>query len=76
MPIYEYQCQKCGKQFEQLVFGDESPNCPKCDSPKVGKLMSCCGFVSKGAGGETVATTAGASSCGGCSASSCAGCGH
>lgn len=76
MPIYEYQCKKCGKEFEQLVFGQESPTCPKCNSAKVCRLMSCCGFVSKSAGGQTVSSSAGASSCGGCSASSCAGCGH
>ncbi|MBI5064237.1 MAG: zinc ribbon domain-containing protein, partial [Desulfatitalea sp.] len=51
MPIYEYQCKKCGKEFEQLVFGKETPNCPECNSAKVCRLMSCCGFVSKSAGG-------------------------
>lgn len=74
MPIYEYQCRKCGKEFECLVFGSEKPACPDCESPEVGRLMSRCGFVSKSAGGQTVSSSA--SSCGGCSASSCAGCGH
>ncbi|KJS33175.1 MAG: FmdB family transcriptional regulator [Desulfatitalea sp. BRH_c12] len=76
MPIYEYHCEQCGHEFEQLVFGKESPQCPTCSSAKVCRLMSSCGFVSKGAGGQTVSASAGASSCGGCSASSCAGCGH
>lgn len=75
MPIYEYQCQSCGKEFESLVFGSEQPDCPDCNSAKVCRQMSVCGFVSKGEGGQTVSSTAG-SSCGGCSASSCAGCGH
>jgi putative FmdB family regulatory protein len=74
MPIYEYQCKGCGRQFEALVFGKESPACPDCDSTKVCKLMSCCGFVSKGAGGQTVSSAS--SSCGGCKATSCSGCGH
>ena len=71
MPIYEYQCEKCGNEFESLVFGNEKPACPACESRQVTRLMSCCGFVSKSAGGQTVSSSAG-SSCGGCSASSCA----
>jgi len=76
MPIFEYCCQECGKTFEYLVLGTPDPRCPGCDSRKVCKLMSTCGFTSKGSGGETVRRAAGASSCGGCTASSCAGCGH
>ncbi|MBT8342643.1 MAG: zinc ribbon domain-containing protein [Desulfatitalea sp.] len=76
MPIYEYKCEKCGKEFEQLVFGGECPACPGCESDQVCRLMSCCGFVSKNATGATTSSSAGASSCGGCAATSCAGCGH
>jgi putative FmdB family regulatory protein len=74
MPIYEYQCKGCGHEFEYLVIGKDSPACPACQSKKVCKLMSSCGFVSKSAGGQTV--SASSSSCGSCKASSCAGCGH
>ncbi|RPJ13798.1 MAG: zinc ribbon domain-containing protein [Desulfobacteraceae bacterium] len=76
MPIYEYHCDKCSHDFESIVFGKEKPVCPSCSSKKVHKLMSACGFMSKGTGGETVRTSASSSSCGGCSASSCASCGH
>jgi len=75
MPIYEYHCEKCGKDFEYLVFGGEKPECKGCRSKKVRKRMSACGFVSKG-GGQTVKKAAGASACGGCHAGSCAGCKH
>jgi putative FmdB family regulatory protein len=75
MPIYEYQCKKCGHEFEALVFGSETPTCPTCEGKKVCKLMSACGFVSKDAGGQTVSTSS-SSSCSGCSATSCSGCGH
>ena len=50
MPIYEYHCEKCGKDFECLVFGSEKPECKGCHSKKVRKRMSACGFVSKGGG--------------------------
>jgi len=66
MPIYEYHCEKCDQNFECLIIGSDK---------KVTKLMSACGFVSKGGGGETVSASAG-SSCSGCSAGSCAGCSH
>lgn len=74
MPIYEYQCKACGHEFEYLTFGKDNPCCPACQGKKVCRLMSACGFVSKGAGGQTVSSSS--SSCGGCKASSCAGCGH
>ena len=76
MPIYEFQCKKCSREFEYLVLGSDKPVCPGCKSKNVSKMMSACGFVSKGGGGETVRSSASASSCGGCSAGSCAGCGH
>jgi len=76
MPIYEYHCEDCHQDFELLVFGDEQPDCPHCHSKRVCKLMSACGFVSKGRGGETVSRSAASSACSGCAASSCAGCGH
>ncbi|RJQ63598.1 MAG: zinc ribbon domain-containing protein [Desulfobacteraceae bacterium] len=75
MPIYEYQCKSCNEEFECLVMGNEKPCCPCCNSKKVGKRMSACGFVSKGSKGETVSRAAG-SSCGGCTAGSCSGCHH
>ena len=76
MPIYEYHCEDCGKEFESLIFGSETPECSSCQSKNVHRLMSACGFVSKGSGGETVSRNAGSSSCSGCSATSCASCGH
>jgi putative FmdB family regulatory protein len=75
MPIYEYHCETCGKDFECLIIGSAKPECSGCSSKKVRKLMSACGFISKGRGGQTTKQAAG-TSCGGCHASSCAGCKH
>lgn len=75
MPIYEYHCKSCDDDFECLIIGKEKPCCPACNSRKVSKLMSVCGFVSRGNGGQTVSKSAG-SSCGGCTAGSCSGCSH
>ena len=30
MPMFDFVCTACGNKFEELVFGDESPACPKC----------------------------------------------
>jgi putative FmdB family regulatory protein len=76
MPIYEYHCSCCGKDFECLVFGSEKPDCPECKSVDVCKQMSVCGFMAKGKGGETVSRSAGTSGCSGCAATSCSTCGH
>ncbi len=75
MPIYEYHCDNCGQDFEYLVIGNEEPECTSCSSKNVSRLMSVCGFMSKGSGGETVKSSS-ASSCSGCSATSCTSCGH
>ena len=40
MPIYEYECKKCGAGFEALVFGDEKPECEQCGSKSLKKLVS------------------------------------
>lgn len=77
MPIYEYTCERCGKNFESLVFrSDDTPECPDCNCTKVNRVMSTCGFVSKGSGGQPVKRAAATSGCSSCAATSCAGCGH
>lgn len=74
MPIYEYHCEACGCGFECLVFRKEEPaGCPLCNSKEVNKLMSACGYISKGSDTETVKASDSASSCNGCLATSCAG---
>lgn len=40
MPVYEYACRKCGHEFEELVFGDEKPACPKCKAKAPEKKFS------------------------------------
>lgn len=39
MPLYEYYCPKCQHAFEELVRGDEQPECPQCRG-KVERLLS------------------------------------
>lgn len=54
MPIYEYKCRKCGKQFElfQKMSDEDIRSCRFCDGP-VKKLMSLSSFHLKGSGWYT-----------------------
>jgi len=40
MPLYEYACQECGQQSEQLVQESSRPSCPQCGSPRLSRLLS------------------------------------
>ncbi len=50
MPLYEYECHKCGEKFEKLIFSTEKDEvkCPKCGSSETKRLLS--SFSSKGSG--------------------------
>jgi len=72
MPIYEYCCQICGKQYEKLVRSGETPPCPACHSTEVRKLLSGFAFRSKGADGTT--TAFGSDNCDSCHRTTCTGC--
>ncbi|NWH05252.1 FmdB family zinc ribbon protein [Desulfobacter latus] len=52
MPIFEYTCKKCGKEFERVVLaGDEKGiTCPECKSKDVKKNMSASTFMGAGIG--------------------------
>ena len=41
MPIYEYQCQSCGHQFDviQKVSDEKLTICPKCNEKKLKNLL-------------------------------------
>jgi putative FmdB family regulatory protein len=51
MPIYEYKCKKCGKQFEafQGITEPDLKTCKFCKG-KVHKMMSLSSFSLKGSG--------------------------
>lgn len=51
MPIYEYKCKKCGKEFEVIQKFSDKPvaECIECKGP-VEKLISQSSFHLKGDG--------------------------
>lgn len=43
MPIYEYTCGSCKKEFEELLrsaAAEKTVRCPECGSPKVTRKLS------------------------------------
>ncbi len=59
MPIYEFGCQNCEKNFEKFVRGFNaitSVSCPDCGSEQVQKQMST--FASHVQGGTMTSTSA------------------
>ena len=54
MPLYEYQCESCGKVHEIIQkFSDEPlSECPECKGP-MSKLISRSSFALKGTGWYT-----------------------
>jgi putative FmdB family regulatory protein len=51
MPLYEYQCQKCGHRFEKIQKFSDKPitKCPECGG-KVEQLLSAPAVQFKGSG--------------------------
>jgi putative FmdB family regulatory protein len=65
MPIYNYNCEDCNKEFEVLVKScDDKTECSSCGSKNVKKVYSSFDFSMKG-------NSAPACQSGGCPGGSC-----
>ena len=40
MPIYEYICEKCGNEFEMLVFKEDEAACSACGAKNPKKNLT------------------------------------
>jgi putative FmdB family regulatory protein len=50
MPVYEYRCRGCGKDFEKYLPRTSSgATCPSCDSADVMRKLSVFGMKTDGA---------------------------
>ena len=71
MPIYEYRCDRCEKEFEELVLGSNPEICcPKCQNTDVTKLLSTFSFKND----NNFSSSVGSSGCDTCSSSNCSSC--
>jgi len=50
MPIYEYQCEECGKRSSTLLasYSSTDPACPRCGKHSLRRLVSSFATVSSG----------------------------
>jgi putative FmdB family regulatory protein len=40
MPLFDFACSECEHTFELLVNSGETPECPKCRSKRLEKMLS------------------------------------
>lgn len=52
MPIYAFQCDACGHEFDRLQkMSDPDPDaCPECGAPKIKRLLTAPSFRLSGSG--------------------------
>ena len=68
MPIYEYRCKECEKDFEKYVPGaTSSVACPACASEQVMRKLSVFGLKTAGAYQPDAMSGGGGCCGGGCS---------
>ncbi|MBO4312387.1 MAG: zinc ribbon domain-containing protein [Desulfovibrionaceae bacterium] len=70
MPLYEYRCDDCGAEFEELCRESETPPCPDCHSVNTTRLMSACSHQGCSSGGGSSC----GGGCAGCAGGHCASC--
>jgi putative FmdB family regulatory protein len=63
MPLFEYACKKCDHEFEALVRGSDTPECPSCHGKDLQRRLSV--FAAHTANGSSVSASP-AGACGSC----------
>jgi putative FmdB family regulatory protein len=69
MPLYEYRCATCEREFELLLRSSEQPRCPECGGVRLEKLLSI--PAAHTAGGEASLPMAERPAPGGCGLPAC-----
>jgi putative FmdB family regulatory protein len=64
MPLYEYSCRECAHQFEALVRGTETPECPACHTTSLERRLS--RFSAHTGGGGSAAAMSAPGPCNAC----------
>jgi len=64
MPLFEYSCKDCERQFETLVRGSETPACPSCRGTALERRQSV--FAARTNGASSTAAPMAMGSCGSC----------
>jgi putative FmdB family regulatory protein len=64
MPLFEYACRSCDREFETLVRASETPECPACGGTDLERRLSVFAAHTNGSSGADAMPAAGA--CGRC----------
>jgi putative FmdB family regulatory protein len=64
MPIYEYDCRGCGREFEILIQGSQKPSCPDCGGKRLDKKLSVFAVASSSGGASKTELPGPCGSCG------------
>ena len=46
MPLFDFRCKSCDREFEALVRSGETPRCPSCQSTDLEKQLTTFAFSS------------------------------
>lgn len=68
MPLYEYHCESCERDFEKrrpIAQADEPLHCPECESEDVTRKLSLFIALTKSEGGTQALGGGGGCGCGG-----------
>lgn len=65
MPLFEYACKECDREFEALVRGNEAPECPSCHGTDLQRRLSVFAAHTNGSGATSMAAP-GVGACGSC----------
>ncbi|MDO9546979.1 MAG: zinc ribbon domain-containing protein [Pelolinea sp.] len=60
MPLYEYQCNTCGKDFERIVRfseADLTPCCPSCGYQDTSKKISAAASFGSSSAGPSISSS-------------------
>lgn len=71
MPLYEYACGQCRREFELLVRGGETPRCPSCGSQSLRQQLSVVAAHTGGRNEVPFCSTPSRASQGGCGLPQC-----
>lgn len=77
MPIYEFYCQDCQKEFEEFFHSSSQKKdiiCAKCGSSKVRKKVSLFGVAGKGSDSAGEFGPSSGGGCGSCATHNCGSC--
>ena len=64
MPLFEYACNDCNHEFEALVRGSDTPECPSCHSTELKRRLSVFAARTNGASTDALPAMGACGTCG------------